>query len=70
MIEVELFKGRNMERLTITLEPGIDEKEAVEVLDIVRRIKARSFAKGFSSRCPQCGEIKGECKDEGERPVE
>lgn len=59
-----------MERLKITLEPGIEEEEAVEVLNLVRRIKARSFAKGFSSRCPQCGEIKGECVDEGQEPEE
>jgi len=56
-----------MKKLTITLEPGIDEKEAVEVLALVRRIKASSFAKGFSSRCPQCGEIKVECTDEDQK---
>lgn len=57
-----------MERLTITIEPGIDEDEARDVLELVRKLKARSFAKGFAARCPQCGEIKGECNDEGERP--
>jgi len=56
-----------MERLTITIEPGIDEKKVKKLIKLLREISASSFAKGFSSRCPQCGEIKGECKDEGER---
>lgn len=47
---------------------GLTEEDAKLAIDIARKIAARSFARGFKSRCPICGTKDGDHVDEVEQP--
>ena len=49
---------------------GLTEDDAKLAIELARRISARSFARGFKSRCPICGNKDWEHVDEGEYPKE